>query len=113
MDFSSDWWNKLEEKEKPWWSVYANLDLCGGELITISDDAQDMLEVKYPNGVMIDVGYVESEYKSEGFIYVITGVKDGTIGAWNDYIIKVHIHNRSILSKTLQYVIYQVQGYIQ
>ncbi len=79
MDFSFDWWNTIEEKERPWWSIYANLDLCGGELITIIDDDQDMLEVKYPNGAMIDVGYVESEDKSEGYIYVITAVEDTTI----------------------------------
>ena len=109
MNFSAGWWNKLEEKERPWWSVYADLDLCGGKLITISDDDQDMLEVKYQNGAMIDVGYVELE--NNDFVYEITATKDDTVESWNAFIIRVEIHEKNLLANNLQNVIYQIQDY--
>lgn len=109
MDFFSGWWNELRGEERPWWSIYANLDLGGGSLIVISDDSEDMLEVKYLNGMLIDVGYIEGE--NNKFFYEITVIRDDTVESWNDPITQVKIQDKNMLAEKLQSVIYRIQDY--
>lgn len=109
MDFFPGWWNELRGEERPWWSIYANLDLGGGSLIVISDDSEDMLEVKYLNGMLIDVGYIEGE--NNKFFYEITVIRDDTVESWNDPITQVKIQDKNMLAEKLQSVIYQIQDY--
>ena len=42
------------------WEVYASLDLRGGHFNGILDDSEDMIEITYPDGMLIDVGRAES-----------------------------------------------------
>lgn len=53
-----------------WIEEYSYLDLKNGEIKFICDDDQDMIEIRYDDGMLIDVGYVEDDRK-----YYITVVK--------------------------------------
>lgn len=44
------------------WKKYSRLSLMGGELICISNDGTEMFKIKYPNGLVINVGHIEDKY---------------------------------------------------
>ena len=39
-----------------WWNDYQNLDLCNGHIAFICEDDEDMIEITYDDGMLIDVG---------------------------------------------------------
>ena len=80
-----------------WWEEYAALDLCGGELIDISEDDEDMLEIRYPDGGMIDVGFL-----SANNMYCITAVASDDEAGWADPVFEVEVEKRDQLSAALQ-----------
>lgn len=44
-----------------WVKPFLTLDLCGGTLVSILNDDEDMLEIRWPGGMWIDVGFIEEE----------------------------------------------------
>lgn len=90
----------MKKIDKFWYEVYANINLYGGKLETISDDDEDMLTITYQNGLMIDVGYIQSENT-----YYITVVTDDSIEGWKNPINVVEVRNKDSLVVEIQNVI--------
>ena len=86
-----------------WYEEYEKLDLHGVEITFISDDDQDMIEINYPDGVSVDVGYMEEEKT-----YYIT-VVDEKVGGWTNPVSVVAITDKSKLFDSIQEVIYELQ----
>lgn len=80
-----------------WWEEYAALDLCGGELIDILEDDEDMLEIRYPDGGVIDVGFLSAIN-----MYCITAVASDDEAGWADPVFEVEVEKRDQLSAALQ-----------
>ena len=80
------------------WTVpFKCLNLLDGKLITILDDDEDMLEIKWKDGMWIDVGYIENKKT-----YYITTVSNDTLDAWNHPLSVIEIQNREELLTALQ-----------
>ena len=43
---------------KNWFEAYQNLDLLNGKIRFILEDDEDMIEILYKDGLLIDVGYI-------------------------------------------------------
>ncbi len=82
------------------WELFASLDLRGGVLETIEDDGQDMLEIHYPSGMMIDVGYIEDDRT-----YYVTAVADKSVAAWNAPLAEASVTDKAALPGLIQQVI--------
>ena len=85
-----------------WYEEYENLDLRCGEITFISEDDQDMIEINYPDGVYIDVGYMEKEKT-----YYITVVDEKVCG-WTNPVLIVAVTDKSKLFDSIQEVIYKL-----
>ena len=85
-----------------WWAEYAALDLCGGELTPIAEDDEDMLEIRYPDGGMIDVGLL-----SASNMYCITAVDSDDETGWAHPLFSVEAERREQLPAALQAAIYR------
>ena len=85
-----------------WWEEYTALDLCGGELTPIVEDDEDMLEIRYPDGGMIDVGLL-----SVNNMYCITAVVSDDETGWAAPLFSIEIDTREQLAATLQAAIYK------
>ena len=88
-----------------WWDAYTSLDLCGGKIVFISDDENDMIEIKYPDKMMIDVGYI---YDS-GF-YEIAVVNEDTKEAWKKPLEILDVFDKKALYSEIQNIIYKYKG---
>ena len=64
---------------KNWQDEYKNLDLSDGKILFILDDDEDMIEICYKDGMLIDVGYI-SRLNS----YFITVVSNDTAEDWEN-----------------------------
>ncbi len=60
-----------------WYEKYQKLDLKGGKIEFILEDDQDMIEIRYDDGMLIDVGYIEDDKK-----YYITVVESDNLKSW-------------------------------
>lgn len=85
-----------------WERPFLSLDLCGGTLISILNDDEDMLEIRWSDGMWIDVGYIENEST-----YYITTVSDDTLESWNDPLSVLKATNRKDLINILQQEIFR------
>jgi len=85
-----------------WWEEYAALDLCGGELIPIVEDDEDMLEIRYPDGGLIAAGLL-----SVNNMYYITAVSSDDEAGWAAPLFSIEIDAREQLATTLQASIYK------
>jgi len=85
------------------WEQFTSLNLRGGTLTTILDDDQDMLEIHYPGGMMIDVGYIEDDRT-----YYVTAVADESPAAWNAPLAEASTTDKAALPGLLQQVIDRV-----
>lgn len=56
---------------KKWYDDYKNLDLLQGKIEFILEDDQDMIEIHYNDGMLIDIGYIE-EIPSAYYITVLS-----------------------------------------
>lgn len=83
-----------------WWEKYDSLDLKNGYLIDISDDDEDMLEIHYQDGMMIDVGYIEVDR-----LYYITVVEDDSMESWTNPLLVKEVSKKYKLPSELQNVI--------
>ena len=85
-----------------WWEEYAALDLCGGELIPIVEDDEDMLDIRYPDGGMITLGLL-----STNNMYCITAVASDDEAGWAQPLFSVETEYREQLSAALQAAVYR------
>ncbi len=82
--------------------LFPNLECKTGKLRCISYIDEDMLEIEFPNGYGIDLGFVKNDN-----VYVITIVKDDN---WADIIEEHHIKLRSDVEELLQNLIYKYEN---
>ena len=87
---------------KEWYDVYKNLDLLSGNIEFILEDDQDMIEIQYKDGMLIDVGYIE-EMKAYYITIVSTDDEDG----WAHPLKEIEIHDKVNLFAAIQDAINQ------
>lgn len=80
-----------------WYDEYNKLNLHNGTISFISEDDEDMIEIRYKDGMLIDVGYIERLNS-----YVITVVSSDTEEGWKDPLEQITVNNRSELSDKIQ-----------
>ena len=85
-----------------WHDAYKNLDLLGGKIEFISEDDQDMIEIHYKDGMLIDVGYIE-EMKRYYITIVSTDDEDG----WKQPLREIEVKHREKLFGKIQETIYK------
>ena len=83
-----------------WIEEYSYLDLKNGEIEFICDDDQDMIEIRYDDGMLIDVGYVEDDRK-----YYITVVKSNDENGWQNPLEIVEVDLKEVLSAEIQKIV--------
>ena len=83
-----------------WQDAYRGLDLLGGSIRFLLDDHEDMIEICYPDGVVIDVGYLE-HWRS----YCITVLAGDTPKDWQNPIDEVTVDDKAALLAEIQRMI--------
>lgn len=92
-----------------WQDDYKKLDLLGGKISFISEDDEDMIEIHYKDGMLIDVGYIESIHA-----YFITVVSSDTAEGWKNPLEEIKIENKAELFDKIQETIckYRKKNYL-
>ncbi len=85
-----------------WWNDYQNLDLCNGEISFISEDDEDMIEIIYEDGMLIDVG----KPISSNFYYITVVLSNDEIG-WKNPISEIVVTNKQDLVNKIQETIFE------
>lgn len=85
---------------KYWYEEYQNLDLRNGTIEFVCDDDQDMIEIRYKDGMVIDVGYIE-----DGKKYYITIIKADDLESWNNPLAEYAVVSKDRLFDEIQKVI--------
>ena len=96
-----------QKVEANWWERYGTLNLYGGKLLVLMEDDQDMVEIHYTDGMMIDVGYIE-----ETQLYYITVVASNDMIGWKEPLLVVEVAEKENLTKEMQKVIDQFRAHI-
>ena len=90
---------------KQWYDDYKNLDLLQGKIEFILEDDQDMIEIHYNDGMLIDIGYIE-EMQS----YYITIVSIDSEEGWKQPLEEISVKNKYELFDKIQQVIYKYRN---
>ena len=85
-----------------WYDDYKKLDLSGGKILFISEDDEDMIEIHYKDGMLIDVGYIERMRS-----YFITVVSSDTADGWKQPVEEVKVEDKTVLADKIQETIYK------
>ena len=87
---------------KPWSEEYARLNLCGGHIRYILDDCEDMAEIRYDDGMLIDIG------KPETFdSYCIMVLASDDMAGWANPLAEIYVPDKRDLPARIQEVIFQ------
>ena len=87
---------------KQWYDDYKKLDLLHGKIDFILQDDEDMIEIHYNDGMLIDVGYIESLQS-----YFITVVSNDNEEGWKHPLKEIQIQNKEKLFDVIQATIYK------
>ena len=87
---------------KSWCDEYEKLNLLDGEASFVLDDDEDMIEIHYHDGMLIDVGYIKDINS-----YVITVVPNDTEEGWKAPLEEIKVENKSDLLEKIQEAIYK------
>ncbi len=92
-----------------WSDDYKNLNLMDGEISFTLKDDEDMIEIKYSDGMLIDVGYINHLNS-----YFITVVSSDTDEGWKNPLEEVKIENKAELFDKIQETIlkYRKKNYL-
>ena len=85
-----------------WYDDYKKLDLLGGKISFILEDDEDMIEIHYKDGMLIDVGYIERMHS-----YFITVVSSDTADGWKQPVEEVKVEDKTVLADKIQETIYK------
>ena len=88
-----------------WYDDYKKLDLSGGKILFISEDDEDMIEIHYKDGMLIDVGYIERMHS-----YFITVVSSDTAEGWKKPMEEIQVEDKAVLVEKIQETIYKYRG---
>lgn len=83
-----------------WQDAYRGLDVRGGRLLFLLDDHEDMIEIRYPDGMVIDVGYIE-HWRS----YCITVLAGDTKEDWQNPIEELLVDSKDELAAHIRAMI--------
>ena len=86
---------------KSWQDDYKNLNLMSGKISFILEDDEDMIEIHYEDGMLIDVGYIERMHS-----YLITVVSNDTDEGWENPLEEINIENKAELFDKIQETIF-------
>ena len=94
---------------KKWSDDYKKLDLSDGKISFILEDDEDMIEIHYEDGMLIDVGYIERMHS-----YLITVVSNDTDEGWENPLEEINIENKAELFDKIQETIcnYRKKNYL-
>ena len=94
---------------KNWFEAYQNLDLLNGKISFVLEDDEDMIEIHYEDGMLIDVGYIERMHS-----YLITVVSNDTDEGWENPLEEINIENKAELFDKIQETIcnYRKKNYL-
>ena len=87
---------------KSWQDDYKNLNLMSGKISFISENDEDMIEILYKDGLLIDVGYIAK--LSSYFITVVLN------DDWTKPIEEIGVKNKAILFDEIQKTIYKYRS---
>ena len=87
---------------KCWCEKYQKLDLRNGRIEFICEDDQDMIEIRYKDGMLIDVGFVEEDKK-----YYITVIKFDGLENWSNPLAEYEVVSKERLFDEIQKVIFK------
>ena len=83
-----------------WYSDYQCLNLCNGDINFIMEDNEDMIEITYKDGMLIDIG------KPELFdYYCITVVSSNDDIGWSNPIEEIIVEDKQDLVRNIQEII--------
>ena len=85
-----------------WYDDYKKLDLLGGKISFILEDDEDMIEIHYKDGMLIDVGYIERMHS-----YFITVVSSDTVEEWKSPLEEIKVEDKTVLVDKIQETIYK------
>ena len=93
----------FRKKEKNrWCDEYQNLNLCNGKITFILEDDEDMIEISYDDGMLIDVGKPCSANS-----YYITVVSSNDKIGWEKPIAEIEVSVKQDLVKKIQETIFR------
>jgi cation transport ATPase len=87
---------------KNWQDDYKRLNLMSGKISFILEDDQDMIEIHYNDGMLIDIGYIKRLNS-----YFITVVSSDTAEGWNNPLDEIKVENKAELFEKIQEAIYK------
>ena len=82
---------------KKWSNDYKKLDLSDGKISFILEDDEDMIEIHYKDGMLIDVGYIKRMHS-----YFITVVSSDTVEGWKQPVEEVKVEDKTVLADKIQ-----------
>ena len=85
-----------------WWNEYDQLSLYGGNITFITDDGEDMIEIEYCDGMLIDVG----KSSCDNFYYV-TVVSSNDETGWKTPLMEIAVADKKYLIDQIQKAILQ------
>lgn len=88
-----------------WFDTYEALDFLGGKPTYILDDDEDMMEIRYDDGMLIDVGYIHHDK-----LYYITVVKSDTPKNWESPLAVIEVRDKRCLPPNIQEAIFQYRN---
>ena len=80
-----------------WQSEYQDLNLQNGKICFILEDDEDMIEISYDDGMLIDIGKPSSKNS-----YYITVVSSNDKIGWENPIVEIEVNDKQDLLKTIQ-----------
>ena len=94
---------------KKWSDDYKNLNLLDGEISFISEDDEDMIHIRYSDGMLIHIGYIDRLNS-----YFITVVSSDTAEGWKNPLEEIKIENKVELFDKIQETIskYRKKNYL-
>lgn len=87
--------------KRRWWDDYQSLNLCNGTISFILEDDEDMIEINYADGMLIDVGKPRSTNQ-----YCITVVSSNDEIGWKNPILEITVANKEDLLQKIQETIF-------
>lgn len=88
---------KNTPKIDDWREEYDGLNLCDGKIEFILDDDEDMIEITYEDGMLIDIGRASSNH-----CYYITVVSSNDKCGWSKPLAEIAVHGKRDLLEKIQ-----------
>ena len=90
---------------KDWREPFRTLELLGGEILFLTEDGEDMLEIRYPDGMVIDVSYIEHWHA-----YSVAVFPEDTKEGWQHPLEELTVDEKAELPTRIQETVYRHRG---